>query len=302
MEYKTTSPVGIVIFKREDKARKLYEILKQVKPTQLFIIADGPRYPDEEKQCMQTRAVFDSIEWNCKVYRNYSEYNLGCCIRPYTGFNWVFENVERAILLEDDCVPSVDFFRFCDELLEKYKDDTRVMQICGTNLLGKWDCMGDSYFFVQWASCWGWASWARAWKLFDINMKAWDHQRVKQLVKQRLGKRVYDIRKQVFDEHKDHLNDITAWDHQWSFARTINSGLSITPSVNLVTNIGFGNDATHTNDMSETSIPIYKMKFPLSHPKCILPDTQFDIEMTKLVYNARTIPDKILRKVKKYWL
>lgn len=299
MQYKTSTAVGIVIFKRNEKAQALYNVLKEVQPDKLFIIADGPRDEKEAVACEETRKVFATIEWPCEVFRNYSETNMGCCKRPYSGFNWVFDNVDEAILLEDDCIPSIDFFRFCDQMLEKYRFDTRIMQICGTNLLGQWNCDGDSYFFAQWASCWGWASWSRAWKLYDLQMNAWHNKRVKNLVEQRLGKRIYNIRKSVFDEHAEMGETLTAWDHQWSFARTINSGLSVTPSVNLVSNIGFGADATHTSDMSETHLEAYPMRFPLQHPQSVMPDTQFDLEMAKLVYNARPLYEKVIRRIKR---
>lgn len=299
MQYRTTTAVGVVIFKRKEKAETLYKILKEVQPKKLFIIADGPRNKAETEACEETRKVFENIEWPCTVFRNYSDKNMGCCKRPYTGFNWVFENVDEAILLEDDCIPTVDFFRFCDQMLERYRYDTRIMQICGTNLLGKWDCDEDSYFFAQWASCWGWASWSRAWKLYDLQMSAWNNNRVQELMKQRLGSQIFKIRKPVFDEHSKMGEELSAWDHQWSFARTINSGLSITPSVNLVSNIGFGEDATHTNDMSETHVMAYSLQFPLRHPQYIMPDIKFDLEMAKMVYNARPLYEKVIRKIKR---
>ena len=302
MIYKTINPVSIVIFNREDKAAHLYEALKKVQPQKLFIIADGPRNETETEKCERTRRVFEKIEWPCTIIRNYSDTNLGCARRVASGFDWVFQNVEQAILIEDDCIPSVDFFRFCDEMLQRYKNDTRIMQVCGTNLLKQWDTDGDSYFFSQWASCWGWATWARAWKLFDFDIKKWRSKRVKKLLKQNLGNLIYNSKKKSYDEYYFKTVTITEWDRQWEFIRSIYNGLSVTPSVNLVVNIGGGADATHTHDMTSLSIPALPMQFPLRHPICVMPDRAFNLKMVEMVNDIKPLYKKAFRKAKRILL
>lgn len=297
MSYTTTSPVAIVIFNREDKARALYSILKNVKPSKLYIIADGPRNKEEIEKCNKTRAVFETVEWTCEIKRNYSGKNLGCCVRPESGFTWVLQNEEYAIFLEDDCMPNEDFFRFCDEMLTRYKDDERIMQVCGTNFLSEWDCGKYSYYFAQWGSNWGWATWARAWKMYDVNMETWKDPEVKKMVKNRLGKYVYESRIPFYDEHCCNLENITAWDHQWSYTRLINNGLSILPRKNLVTNIGSGIDATHTSNMEDNSIPAFSLDFPLRHPPYVIPDREFDKKIEERNFNAIPIYLKALRKI-----
>ena len=143
------SPVALIIFNRPDHTREVFKRIAEIKPKQLFIVADGPRDEEDERKCLAARKVVERITWDCEVAKNYSEKNMGCKQRVATGINWVFENVEQAIILEDDCVPHPDFFRFCDELLIKYENDKRIMQINGSNFqLG---CRyGDhSYYFWQ---------------------------------------------------------------------------------------------------------------------------------------------------------
>ncbi len=302
MTYHTKNPVAIIIFNRKDKAKRLYEILKNVQPEKLFIIADGPRNEAESEKCEQTRKIFEYVDWPCTIERNYSEANLGCGRRISSGIGWVFQNVKQAIILEDDCVPETDFFRFCDEMLERYKNDTRIMQVSGTNLMKQWDADGDSYFFAQWASCWGWATWARAWKLFDFDMKRWKSRRVKKLTKQKFGNLVYNSRKKDFDAYSYKMVPVTTWARQWAFARSIHGGLSVTPAVNLITNIGDGADATHTSNMGELSVETMPMQFPLRHPIYMMPDCEFDLKMVEMVYGIRPLYKKVMGKAKRMLL
>ena len=147
--FKLTTPVAFIIFNRPDTTRIVFEEIKKAKPEKLLIIADGPRNnkPGEKERCAETRAIVENIDWECEVLRNYSDKNMGCKNRVASGLNWVFENVEEAIILEDDCLPDQSFFRYCQELLEKYRDDKRIMLIAGDNMLFENNKQKYSYYF-----------------------------------------------------------------------------------------------------------------------------------------------------------
>lgn len=170
------TPVAFMIFNRPEKTARVFAEIRKARPTQLFIVADGPRTEQEKEKTDATRAVTEHIDWECEVKRNYSDVNVGCKMRVSSGISWIFENVENAIILEDDCVPEQSFFPYCQELLERYKDDTRIMHISGDNF--EWGRTGNfesdaSYYFSRIPHVWGWATWRRAWNLYDINMTSW---------------------------------------------------------------------------------------------------------------------------------
>src|SRR5579883_3534944 len=174
-DWQLKTPVVLIIFKRADTTERVLEVIRQVKPSQLFVIADGPRADrsEEVEKCAAARALIEQVDWQCEVFKNYSEVNLGCAKRVSSGLDWVFSNVEEAIILEDDCLPHPTFFRFCEELLEKYRYDTRISSISGQNVLLKHRRTNYSYFFSRYNLCWGWASWKRAWQHYDLYIKLW---------------------------------------------------------------------------------------------------------------------------------
>jgi hypothetical protein len=300
------SPIVLIIFNRPNHTKEVFSRIAEVKPTQLFIIADGPRNDDDIPKCQASQDIVKEISWDCEVYRNYSDINLGCGKRPATGISWVFEHVDRAIILEDDCIPHPDFFRFCDELLEKYENDTRVMQINGNNFqLGR--KYGQySYYFSRHSICWGWATWHRAWKLFDINVKLWAELRKQQwlydiLKDENLVKYFENIFQETYQEEI-----VSWWDHQWTFACWVHNGLSISPRNTLITNIGFGKDATHTKkpDSIWAYLPASAIDFPLKHPPYVMPNAEADQfyinTMVKKISKPKTkMRKQFLRKLKR---
>ncbi len=169
------TPIVLIIFNRPETTKQVFAAVANAKPAQLFIIADGPRTdrPDDLGKCAAARKITERIDWNCEVYRNYSDVNLGCGHRPATGITWAFEKVEEAIILEDDCVPDPTFFRFCEELLEKYRYDERIMMIGGRNNLPSDKQHRCSYHYARIPNCWGWATWRRAWQYHDMELKLW---------------------------------------------------------------------------------------------------------------------------------
>ncbi|WAK74147.1 hypothetical protein AP9108_32515 [Arthrospira sp. PCC 9108] len=169
-----TTPVVLLIFRRPDTTQKVFDVIRQVKPQQLLVIADGPEPGNdlEAQKCAQTRAIIDRVDWDCQVLTNYSDFNLGCKQRVASGLNWVFGLVEEAIILEDDCIPDISFFQFCQQLLIRYRDDHQIFQITGENTHG-YQSANSSYYFSQYSFYWGWATWRRAWRLFEPDLKSW---------------------------------------------------------------------------------------------------------------------------------
>ncbi|MGB5969406.1 MAG: glycosyltransferase family 2 protein [Spirulinaceae cyanobacterium] len=302
-DYQLTTPVVFIIFNRSDTTKKVFEVLRQVKPPKLFVIADGARNnrAGEAEKCAATRAVIEGIDWDCQVLKNYSEVNLGCKKRVATGLEWVFNHVEEAIILEDDCLPDPSFFRFCQECLEQYRNDKRMMMICGTNILEKWQTEIQSYYFSYYSNCWGWATWKRAWDYYDADMKLWQESQVRDRVKDVLcNNQQYSTLEITFA--KVYSNQIsTSWAIPWFFTRLSQSGLAITPSVNLISNIGFTPEGTNTKTSSDSraNLPLESLTFPLKEPLCVAVDREHDRIRYQKTWGRKTnIFRKILRKIK----
>jgi hypothetical protein len=293
------TPVVLIIFRRPDKTLQILEKIRQVKPSKLFVICDAPRpeKPDECEKCEKSRAIIDTIDWDCEVIKNYAETNLGSFRRIPSGLDWVFDQVEEAIILEDDCLPEITFFRFCEELLEYYRNDQRIMAISGDNFqLGNQKTQ-DSYYFSRYTHSWGWATWKRAWKHFDLEMKAWSKVRDQQLLKLILDsdrdvKYWTSILQDVYDAK------IKAWDYRWTFTTWLQNGLTILPNVNLISNIGFGEGATHTTSTKNPfiNLPTQSMTFPLKHPEFIIRDRFADAFTQSTMFNA-SLEFRIKRKL-----
>ncbi len=270
------TPVALIIFNRPNTTAHVFAEIAKAKPSKLLVIADGPRpgRPGEEEKCAAARGVIERVDWECEVLKNYSDVNLGCGRRPATGISWVFEQVEEAIILEDDCVPHPSFFRFCEELLERYRDDERIMHIAGSNFLCGPAQTKFSYYFSCFNICWGWASWRRAWSYFDPKCKLWPQLKetswLADLIKDERAVEHWAREFERAYHEEGYRNHV--WDHQWTFAIWANSGLSILPRANLVNNIGCCPDATHTLDSRDprAKFPTVEMEFPLKHPQNVL--------------------------------
>ncbi|MCA1990568.1 MAG: class I SAM-dependent methyltransferase [Coleofasciculus sp. S288] len=281
------TPVCLMIFKRPDTTAKVFEAIRQAKPPKLLVVADGPRAdrPGEAEKCAAARAIIDHVDWDCEVLTNYSDINLGCRKRVSSGLNWVFELVEEAIVLEDDCLPHPTFFRFCEELLERYRHDDRVMAISGNNFQLGQKRTEYSYYFSIYNHIWGWASWRRAWQLYELEMKRWPKFRDSNLLENILQdhqavahwSRIFQSGFEGFD----------TWDFAWTFTCWNHNGLSILPNINLVSNIGFGPEATHTKGESQfANLPTEAMSFPLRHPPLVTRDIQADNLTEKMMFSG----------------
>lgn len=274
------TPVVLIIFNRPDMTERVFTEITKVKPRKLFVIADGPRpdRPDDVEKCAAARAVVERVDWDCEVFRDYSDVNLGCGLRPSTGITWVFQSVEKAIILEDDCVPDPTFFPYCEELLERYRDDERIMHIGGMHPYGR-QRTSYSYYFSLFPTVWGWATWRRAWRHFDIAIRRWSELRESSWLVDMAGDgKAAETLRGVFDHAYTAEGQVDYWDYQWIFGCWSQHGLAAIPGVNLIRNIGFGPEATHTKFPSDgqLDLPTAKMEFPLRHPSCLVRDREAD--------------------------
>lgn len=245
------TPILFLIFNRPDTTEKVFEIIRKIKPQKLFVSADGPRpdKPGEKEKCVQTRKIIESVDWNCEVHRNFSDVNLGCKKGVVKGISWFFENVEEGIIIEDDCILDDSFFPFAEEMLERYKNDERVMHIGAANFQDGINRGNASYYFSKFCHVWGWATWRRAWKHYDVAIKNFGGFREKNLIANILpDKKMQNHWLKLFQTVYD--NALDTWDFQWVYTVWEQKGMSIIPNVNLVSNIGFGEEATHTRDSS----------------------------------------------------
>lgn len=290
-------PVVVIFYNRPHLLNQLHELLKAIQPSKLYLVADGPRSMDDLALCNSARKIFDDISWSCEVFRNYALNNMGCKNRVTSGLDWVFENEESAIILEDDCLPDQSFFEFAAVLLKKYRDDTRIAAISGNNFVTI-DCEY-SYMFSRYTHLWGWATWRRVWHLYDREMKSWD-----ELCEPKYAKQIFFSNKE-FNAFSQSVSSIKSgaldtWDSQWTLACLSNNMLTIMPNNNLVSNIGFGENATHTKGLpEEVFLKSYPMVFPLRHPAIIRSDSILDQTISDRYLTPRGILEKLIIKIKK---
>jgi len=277
--------VLFLIFNRLDTTKQVFETIRLARPPRLYISGDGPRdsKPDEDNQVKAVRDyVMNHIDWDCEVKMLFREKNLGCKYAVSGGIDWFFENEEMGIILEDDCLPSQSYFWFCEEILERFRYDARVMQICGSNFLNGWRRHNKSYYFSKYGPIWGWASWRRAWKYYDVDMKLWPEVKKKKIYLDFCdGKQDISFRLNLYD--KLFAGEIDTWDYQWGFAKMINSGLSVTPNINMISNIGFGKNGTHvtSGDSHYANMKALNLLAPYSHPNVVLRDRISDQRFLK---------------------
>jgi hypothetical protein len=282
------TPVVLVIFNRPDLTERVFRVIAKAKPRQLFILADGPRSPDEAALCDETRSVARNVDWDCEVREDVSDVNLGCRQRCAAGFEWVFSQVETAIFLDDDCVPDPSFFPFCEAMLEKYSGDPQVMMVTGSNYLGSWKADRQSYHFSYFGSPWGWASWRRAWKFYDVTMSAWGEEASKKKIRDVLADdECFTLQARRFDYLFANPGDRHSWDLPWSFARLRNAGLTVVPSVNLITNLGClgGNSLPPTHPIA--NLPTAPLRFPIRTQDVVAVDRLYDKRHIERIYGYR---------------
>ncbi len=276
------TPVVLILFNRPHLLKRVFQRVAEVEPERLFLIADGPRQanPNDVELCEQARRIVSEISWPAEVNVNFSQINLGCGRRISSGLDWVFARVPEAIILEDDCVPSPQFFPFCENLLERYRNDNRIGIISGDNFVAPDINCRSSYYFSLYPHVWGWATWRRTWALVDFSLSGWPEARSAGMLS-RILRRPETIRfwSAVFDDQYVHH---TAWANRLVFACLRNNLLNILPKQNLVSNIGWGDAGTHARDSQNplANLPIGTIEFPLQHPSQFVPFQEAD-ELTE---------------------
>jgi hypothetical protein len=263
--------VLFLVFNRLDTTKQVFQAIRQAKPPRLYLAADGARESKQgEAENVQVVRdyIMENIDWECDVKTMFRDENLGCKYAVSAAITWFFENEEMGIILEDDCLPSQSFFWFCEELLEKYKNSENIGMISGNNFFIEHQKLKESYFY-SYGNIWGWASWKRVWKNYDVSMKTWEDDIMKDSLKLFLNnEEIFNNLSKMFDDTYD--DKINTWANQWLYSRLINKLLTINPSLNLVKNIGFGKEATHTKGGDIFShLNRNNITFPLIHPNNI---------------------------------
>jgi hypothetical protein len=299
--------VLLVIFNRPETTAIVFKSIREAKPPRLYVAADGPRAnkPEDVKRCEEARRIATNVDWECEVHTLFSDKNLGCGLGPTTAISWFFKNETEGIILEDDCLPSQSFFLYCQELLEYYRDDYRVMHISGNNM----DTMHRrekeySYTFSNFIYSWGWATWRRAWQFHDFYLS--QYPEIKQ---KRYLLNVYDsIYERDFFQYvfsKMHQGDNRTnrdriWDYQWQFALYVQSGLAIHPNRNLVRNIGFGMNATNTTSSNGTgsNLPLEEIQLPLRHPEFVMVNKIRDRRIFEMGHTSQR--SRIISRIKSF--
>ncbi|GAB3931388.1 hypothetical protein [Larkinella terrae] len=265
-------PILFILFNRPHHARQVLDQIRRVQPRELFISIDGPRphRPSDQEQVAECLALLDEIDWPCSVHRLIQEQNLGCKKAVSTAISWFFQQVEMGIILEDDCLPDLSFFTFCRENLRHHRNDATVMHIAGVNFQnGNWHGDG-SYFYSKICHVWGWASWRRAWEKYDVGMASYpifrEQNRIADLFS---DPQVQQYWIEAFDSVA--TGQVNSWAYPWVYTIWINNGLCICPNQNLISNIGFGGDATHTREDSEllANLPLEPL-IEINHPTFII--------------------------------
>lgn len=290
--------VLFLVFNRLDTTKQVFQAIREVKPPRLYIAADGAR-DTKEGEAQKAQAVRDyitsNIDWECEVKTLFREKNLGCKMAVSGAIDWFFENEEMGIILEDDCLPSQSFFWFCEELLERYKDEMRVGMISGDNFQ-KGIKRGDAdYYFSIYNHIWGWASWANRWKKYDVELDTiTDTQFITKLFS---NKNTQDYWLKTFQTMKE--KKIDTWDYQWTFTLWNQDQLTILPNVNMISNVGFGADATHTTGESEFSKLTAHDLIINKHPLAVQRSIEADDFTSRLMFEKKSFFYRVVNKIKR---
>lgn len=299
---KINTAVLFLVFNRPEITKTVFDTIRKAKPSRLYIAADGPRIDNrtDSKLCEEVREIFDHITWDCKVYRLFREDNLGCRVAVSSAIDWFFEYEEYGIILEDDCLPNDSFFWYCQELLDYYKYDERIMVISGNNFQNGVSMNKLSYYFSKYNHCWGWATWRRAWKHYDHNMN-----KLPEFIKNRHieswsdGNKLFVVFwKRIFYSIAE--KRIDSWAYVWTFSCWSQNGLTCLPKVNLVSNIGFSTEASHTKSEKSllANVPTENLDFPLIHPEIVASNVKADSLTDKKVFSI-TLINELVFQIKK---
>lgn len=296
--YKTNSPILFIVFNRLDTTKIVFDAIKKAKPSRLYITADGARAQkdNELKNVNSIREyLLKEIDWECEVKTLFRDENLGCKYAVSDAITWFFNNEKMGIILEDDVVPNASFFTFCDEMLHKYENNKKVWHIGGVNLNPEFELTDADYYFSRQIRIWGWASWADRWSEYDVEVE--NIKSPEFLKKIYTEERDYLFWKQIFDHVK--AKKVDTWDYQWCLTVLKENGLAIVPKLNLISNIGFGENATHTKAASpNANLKTYNFNIQ-KHPKNVVQDTQIDNQVFSQEYIINPIAIRIFNKIKR---
>lgn len=308
------APVLLIAFNRPDFTSRVFETIREYKPKKLYMAADGPRdvKEGEKNRCEQVRSIVQQVDWECDVQTLFHPRNFGCKIAVSGAIDWFFKNEEQGIILEDDIIPEPSFYQFCEELLERYKDDERIGMISGDNFGFGFRRNQNSYYYSIYSHIWGWASWRRAWKGYDVHMKDYDDFLKSEFLADLFSNATeYNFWKSNFD--KVAFENFDTWDFQWVYHNFKNGRLNIMPSVNLIRNIGFGESAAHTKQENQYSnMKTEPMNFPLVHPDYMIRDYKSDLMSQRTFFHQKEkniisvlrlfYPFRILNRIRRFLL
>lgn len=310
------TPVALFVFNRPSTTARVFQRISEVQPGILLLVADGPRpgHPEDAEKCKAVREIVTKINWPARVFENFSDVNMGCGRRVSSGLDWTFDQVEEAIVLEDDCLPSAGFFAYCEELLERYRSDTRIGIVSGNNFVYPAVNVDHSYYFSRYPHIWGWATWRRSWKKYDFLLSklglAEELETLNNIFYPEGNAAKYWLKRFA---HAREVSDV--WSYQLTFTSLSESWLNILPSRNLVANIGFAPGATHTQDADwwVAKLPAHEPDVPLRHPPFVVrnavADERTDDHLFKIARRYgeqaaeahRSRPPKLVRKLTKFF-
>ena len=299
-----STPVLFITFNRLETTKKVFEQISLVKPKKLYISSDGPRSnkKDEHSIIIKIREyLLSNINWDCEIQTLFFDENKGCRNAVSSSINWLFENEKKGIILEDDCLPDPSFFNFCEQMLDKYEYDNRIWHISGYNFLNEKKFSNYDYNFTKYINVWGWATWSDRWSKYDVNISNFNQFNLNNEISNfNFSKKVNKFWLRAFSEVYN--NKIDTWDYQWVFTIFSNNGLSIIPQKNLISNIGFGINATHTffDHLGYSSVNLENLdKLNLTHPTFIL-ENKLITNTFNNIYIKKNIFKRILNKLKFY--
>ncbi len=303
------TPVLFLIFNRPHTTARVFETIRQARPPRLYVAGDGAREnrEGEAEKVAKARKIATQVDWPCELKILFREKNLGCKKAVSSAITWFFEQEEQGIILEDDCLPHPDFFRFCEVLLDYYANDERIFVITGNNFQNGQKRGNASYYFSKYNHCWGWATWRRAWEYYQGNIPFWPEwsrsedwlRKIPNRAERRYWQKIFN---QVYQ------NKIDTWDYQWTASVWYAGGLTATPNVNLVSNIGFGDDATHTVEINQfANLPTSFIGY-IIHPNEVIQDIEADTYVFNEVFGGKYsqfpqsllyLPKRLTKKFKK---
>lgn len=308
----TRNPILFLVFNRPDTTERVFQAIRAARPPRLYVAADGPRpdKPDEAERCEAVRRIATAVDWPCELVTLLRPDNLGCKLAVSSAITWFFESEVEGIVLEDDCLPDASFFPYVDELLERYRDDTRVMCVSGDNFISPHWAPAASFYFTRFPHIWGWATWRRAWQHYDVNMKDWHAIDKGAFLKRQFPTlaRARPHWQRIFDDVS--TGRIDTWDYQWTYACWKHDALSCMPRINLISNIGFGPGATHTISAESklSNLAASAISLPLQYPQSVQVEEYADRWTSKHVFDIdegrlplRRWSRAISRRVARIW-